>query len=75
VLPIAFGPFKDPELRLGPQLHAELVSGLSPEISQAMVLLGVDLPGAQTFTALEGALAAAIGLDQDAARHGAGQRT
>jgi len=37
-----------------------LVSGLSSAISQAMVLLGVDLPGAETFTALEGALAAAI---------------
>jgi len=38
-----------------------LVSGLSSEISQAMVLLGTDLPGAETFTTLQLALADAGG--------------
>ena len=38
-----------------------LVSGLSSELSQAMVLLGVAIPGAETFTALDGALASVLG--------------
>ena len=44
-----------------------MVSGFSSEIAQAMVMLGIALPGAETFTALEGALAAAMGLDQERA--------
>lgn len=45
-----------------------LVSGISPEISVAMGLLGVDLPGAEMYATLQDALAAALEIVQSAAR-------